>query len=287
MDLFKYRSITSCMKASYNELTSHSASLLRKTWWAVLAYAVVMATCIYFRFPNKALHDWGEGSPMTSFVLQSIVYALTTVTSILTGATFWSWVNKRRLWWNLKHYFIISLVADAVVGGVAVGTSWAGMTLGGTAFKVPVVIFSAVATIAVLVPFGYLQPRVMLLGAGEKLRPWHSYLTGFRYGGGIFMLGFLGALITGIVACILFLPGVILFGAQTISQLGALDGDPLGTPSYFTPLLLVVTSALLFVFQYVGFWLSLAFAHLYGAYSTQEAAKEEMKKNKQIAPYQQ
>lgn len=68
MELFKNRSITACMKASYDAMTSQPLRLLKKTWWAVLADAVMTALCLYIRFPNKGLHDWGEESPMASFV---------------------------------------------------------------------------------------------------------------------------------------------------------------------------------------------------------------------------
>ncbi len=274
------------MKASYDAMTSQPLRLLKKTWWAVLADAVMTALCLYIRFPNKGLHDWGEESPMASFVLQTVIYVLCAVTGILTGAAFWRWVNRKTLWQNLKRYLAIRVVSDLVACVVALGISWAGTAVGGPVAKATVVL-SVVMTLVVLLPFGYLQPRLMLLGEGEKLHPWRSYVTGIRHGGSIFMLGFLGTLIVAVVTCVLFIPAVILYGAQTLSQLGALDGDPLGTPSYFTPLLLVVTGALLFVFNYVSFWLSLAFAFLYGSYRTQEAERKEMEENKQITSFQQ
>ncbi len=274
------------MKASYDAMTSQPLRLLKKTWWAVLADAVMTALCLYIRFPNKGLHDWGEENPMASFVLQTVIYVLCAVAGILTGAAFWRWVNRKTLWQNLKRYLAIRVVSDLVACVVALGISWAGMAVGGPVAKATVVL-SVVMTLVVLLPFGYLQPRLMLLGEGEKLHPWRSYVTGIRHGGSIFMLGFLGTLIVAVVTCVLFIPAVILYGAQTLSQLGALDGDPLGTPSYFTPLLLVVTGVLLFVFNYVSFWLSLAFAFLYGSYRTQEAERKEMEENKQITSFQQ
>ncbi len=274
------------MKASYDAMTSQPLRLLKKTWWAVLADAVMTALCLYIRFPNKGLHDWGEESPMASFVLQTVIYVLCAVAGILTGAAFWRWVNRKTLWQNLKRYLAIRVVSDLVACVVALGIAWAGTAVGGPVAKATVVL-SVVMTLVVLLPFGYLQPRLMLLGEGEKLHPWRSYVTGIRHGGSIFMLGFLGTLIVAVVTCVLFIPAVILYGAQTLSQLGALDGDPLGTPSYFTPLLLVVTGVLLFVFNYVSFWLSLAFAFLYGSYRTQEAERKEMEENKQITSFQQ
>jgi hypothetical protein len=47
-------------------------------------------------------------------------------------------------------------------------------------------------------------------------------------------------IIVGIATFIAALPSIILIIAQFYSQLGALDGDPLGVPGYFTPLLFLV-----------------------------------------------
>ena len=44
--LFKNRSITSCMKAAYDYIGSHFTSLIKKTWWTTLIYAVLMAITI-------------------------------------------------------------------------------------------------------------------------------------------------------------------------------------------------------------------------------------------------
>lgn len=287
MELYKNRSITACMKASYDTMASHPIPLLKKTWWAVLASAIVTALCLYIRLPNKALHDWGEENQMASFVLQTIIYVLCTVTNILTGTVLWNWINKKSLWWNLKHYFAIWLISNLVAAAVILGISWAGIALVGDTAKTVAFAVAAVLTIIVMLPFGYLQPRVMLLEEGEKLRPWRSYAKGFRYSGGIFMLVFLGTIITLLIICVLFIPAFILCGAQTMAQLGAMDGDPLGTPAYFTPLFIVVSGILLFAFNYVEYWLSLAFAYLYGSYRTQEKERKQMEENKQITSYQQ
>lgn len=270
MELFKHRSVIACMKASYDAMTSEPAHILKKTWWAVLVYAIATTLCLYFRIPNKGLHDWGEANQLASFVLQTVIYLLSAAASILAGTAYWGWINKRPFLRNLRRYFAVNLVIGIVVCAIAFAASFANQLLTSDLARVAEVIIATVVAFIVLLPFGYLLPHLMLLGKGEKSRPWRSYITGLRHFGAIFMLSFLCSIITSLVACVLFIPAAILCGAQTISQLGALDGDPLGTPAYFTPLLLAVTAAIIFLFFYVSAWLTLAYAHLYGSIRTQE-----------------
>ena len=59
-------------------------------------------------------------------------------------------------------------------------------------------------------------------------------------------------------------------------QMGTLEGDPVGTPSYFTFLFIVVTALLLFVFAYILHWLFISYIYLYGSIENDEMKKTEM-----------
>ena len=171
-ELFKQRSITACMKASYNTVTSDIKSFVKQTWATHVPFAVLLAIVLYFLLPNKSLHDWGVVNPMASFILQTIIYLATIVMAVIS---FW-----------------------------------------------------------------YLMPRKQLCAKGEKRKVGKSLLRILRHFGGFFMTCFLGIMIVGIATFIAALPSIILIIAQFYSQLGALDGDPLGVPGYFTPLLFLV-----------------------------------------------
>ena len=171
-ELFKHRSITSCMRASYDTITSDFRSLVKQTWTTHVPFAVLLAIVLYFLLPNKPLHDWGAVNPMASFILQTIIYGATIVMAIVS---FW-----------------------------------------------------------------HLLPRKQLCPKGEKRKIRKSLLRILRHFGGFFLTSFLGMIIVGIATFIAALPSIILIIAQFYSQLGALDGDPLGVPGYFTPLLFLV-----------------------------------------------
>ena len=128
----------------------------------------------------------------------------------------------------------------------------------------------------VCLPFAHIVPNVLLLEKSEKFNPWKSYKQGLRHLGSIFKLGFLSLVVLGILTFIVMIPCMILTWAQMSSQLGALSGDPLGVPGYFTLLFLVVLIASLFIFCYMSSWMLIAYAYLYGSHKTIELQKQEM-----------
>ncbi len=285
-DLFKNRSLTACMKASYDLMIGHFNSLLKTTWWAVLANVIITAFYCYLKVPNKGLHDWGEENSVASFFFQTVILLLAIISGILANSAVWSWINKRSLLWNFKRYFVVIIILYIlafILGTSSMFTAYS--PANNVIIDVIVPLVGLVLFFVVILPFGYIVPRVMLLNDNEKLEPRKSFIAGLRHSGSIFMLGFLGSIIVSIIAFIIALPAIILCGAQTIAQLGALDGDPLGIPSYFTPLLLIVLAAVLFFFYYVNMWLCISYAYLYGSYIAQDTEKQKLEENKQITSY--
>ena len=93
-ELFKHRSITSCMRASYDTITSDFRLLVKQTWTTHVPFAVLLAIVLYFLLPNKPLHDWGAVNPMASFILQTIIYGATIVMAIVS---FWHLLPRKQL----------------------------------------------------------------------------------------------------------------------------------------------------------------------------------------------
>ena len=205
-ELFKHRSITSCMRASYDTITSDFRSLVKQTWTTHVPFAVLLAI---------VLHDWGAVNPMASFILQTIIYGATIVMAIVS---FW-----------------------------------------------------------------HLLPRKQLCPKGEKRKIGKSLLSILRHFGGFILTSFLGMIIVGIATFIAALPSIILIIAQFYSQLGALDGDPLGVPGYFTPLLFLVFTITFMLIIYALSWLGISLAYQFGSYKVQDEEKKRMKESQKMA----
>ena len=93
-ELFKQRSITACMRASYYAMTADPKSFVKQTWATQAPFAVLLAIVLYFLLPNKSLHDWGVMNPMASFILQTIIYGATIMMAIVS---FWHLLPRKQL----------------------------------------------------------------------------------------------------------------------------------------------------------------------------------------------
>lgn len=312
-DLIKHRSVTACMKEAYSLMTDNIKNLLKSTWWAFMIYAFMVAFMVFLRTPNKMLHDWGEENMMLSFCLQTVVYIGVVVAAFLMGAAVWRWLTDKPFGRMMKRFtavylasavvsFVVSFAAtfgltcfyltafitapeSAATAGSAAATGSAAMAetaaAGSPSLLIIVLfVFAIVAAIvlcmAVSLPFAYLTPKYMLQEKGERLRPWKSFKCGFRHMGSIFKMGFLGSLVILVAGILIYIPLAILIGAQVSAQMGTLEGDPVGTPSYFTFLFIVVTALLLFVFAYILHWLFISYIYLYGSIENDEKKKTEM-----------
>ncbi len=277
------------MSEAYNLIADNLKDLIKHTWVAVLPYAFLTALFVYVRTPNKALHDWGEASPVLSFLLQTIVYVCIAVASIFVGAIIWKWITGKDFSHCLKRYTLASICTFAflLVGGtviaaavIAIGSA-SGISFGspssahglGISFSILLVMLFI---ILLLLPLAYMVPRYMLLEKGEPMKIWKSLKTGCRHCGAIFKMGFLGGLLVMICDTILSLPMSIMTGAQIFSQVGALDGDPTGMPGYFAPLYIIVSTLVFFIHNYICNWLLISFIYLYGSIESDEKEKAEM-----------
>ena len=70
---------------------------------------------------------------------------------------------------------------------------------------------------------------------------------------------------------------VIIFG-QAINQLGMLDGDADGTPSYFLILLIATAFITFFLLNYIFLWNALVQYYMYGSIEATDREKEQRKK---------
>lgn len=213
-ELFKQRSITACMRASYYAMTADPKSFVKQTWITQVPFAILLAIVLYFLLPNKSLHDWGEANPMASFILQTIIYAATLV---MAAVSFW-----------------------------------------------------------------HLLPHKQLCPQGEKRKPGRSLVRILRHFGGFLMTCFLGMMIVGIATFIAAVPTIILIIAQLYSQLGALEGDPLGVPGYFTPLLFVVFIITFLLILYALSWLGISLAYQYGSYQVIDTERKKQKESEKM-----
>lgn len=114
-----------------------------------------------------------------------------------------------------------------------------------------------------------------------KWIPHDHFKIGLRYVGRIVSLVVLGILLVVCLGCIVVLPTIILSVSQIQSQIGALSGDALGVPSYFTFLLFLTLVVTFFVMSYLTAWLNIACKYLCASITVQNVERHKMKEDNQ------
>ena len=247
-DFYKSRSITACMRASYDLMTENFKKVIRGSWTFSVPFAILGALVLYFLLPNKALHDWGEMNPWMSFILQTIVYGATIVMFFVTLFCMNRFIKKTAQ----KPAKEIATKKEKKEKEEKEENNQTQAE----------------------------QASTLETAKGKKGK---TFLSILRHFGGYLMTCFLGGLICLILACVTCLPAGIIATAQLYSQLGALDGDPLGVPAYFTPLLILVLIATCYVLIHIVYWLYISLAYQCASYKVQDEEKRRLKESRELA----
>ena len=104
----------------------------------------------------------------------------------------------------------------------------------------------------------------------------HSYPTGLRHWGLLFLVFFISTLFVMLVSLVVMMPAHILSFANQQAHLGQLLGDPLGMPSHIVILTFVTTVLCTFILFYLS---QVTLVHNYYAYGAIETREKERTEN--------
>lgn len=289
IDLFKPRSNKRCIREAFCAYIYNLPEIFRRMWLPTLLYAVFMAATLYLRIPNKALHDWGASSPITSFIIQTVIYLLMIFVSFVFAGGFFRLFNDKRLTWNLWRYAKVACVLLVVALLLASITSilaknipsllsfpspdWLtlALSIGGIALLLTI-------SVVMLLPFAYAIPKYMLNEKDKLKSIFQNYKIGLRQVGGLFVTTLILSLIFGAIMFIIAMPVYIIVLAQTFSQLGALQGDDLGIPAYFPYLVFGVLVIFSFILTFAMIYSNMVYVFIYGSTTSKEYEIKQMEK---------
>jgi hypothetical protein len=129
--------------------------------------------------------------------------------------------------------------------------------------------------LAVVPPFVYIIPKYMIDEKAKLSLLPKLFKTGLHHWGKIFTTCLLLFIILGIALFIITSPALILSLAQTISQMGALLGDALGTPGYFPTLVTITLLITCFILAYTLMYTNMVFIYVYGSIEKQEQERQQ------------
>lgn len=276
-ELYKARSLSSCMKAAYDMFVSNIKTILRRTWLPAVLFAVLSAvstvvlygimTKFYTAMPPTGMPPYTQmlvwGGVAVVFLLLSIAASVwfdAIVISLLDGASMKA---------NLPRVIRLALLILTLTLVVSI-VSWV----------LPIIISVAVylCFAVAIVPTLYSSMKYLMEPTQKLLsvlgRP---YLAGWRHWGYLFMLCLLAGIIVSIIYLIVNMPANIDGLAVVADSSGRILGDDTGLPGYFMPVAAFASFISSLIMIYVGSWFIIIVYYAYGHIEAKEKAKEEQR----------
>jgi len=296
LQVFLPRSSRAAIRDGYRLYMGNFRKIFRASWITALVYAVVtsIVSALYIeQLPLFYIAQMmGQAAPQsllekTAFsvlalcggglllILVLVVlgsYAVSACAehqatqSISAPHRWYGRLDLKALWRTAKltgWMLIILLLMSMIVWGV----TFVGWHYLGQIARWALLFVVVLTLIALLLPFYYVGLKYVLSEDKAHFLSMlgKAYATGLRHWGGFFIVGLIVGLITMVLALITELPANILMTANIQSQMGALQGDPLGVPGYMTWLNLVVFAIAGFIQAYVQLSMSFPLYYLYGS----------------------
>lgn len=292
-ELYKARSLSSCMKTAYDTFFTNIKTIFRRTWLPALVTSVLCALSMVMLYNNAFITTAGGSFSMSDLVLTivaGVILLLGVAASVWFDAVIISLLNGRSMKANLPRVIRLALlifVLVIIVSAVSSALSFIPVAMSGKKVTEEAMLLSTVVSMAVYIIFiiaflpviyssmKYLvEPQLKVMSVLGR-----PYLAGWRHWGYLFMLCLLAAIISSIIYLIVSLPATVINFAVMVSSQGISLGDASGLPGYFRPLAGIAILIATFIMVYVGAWCTIIWYYAYGNIE----AKERERKTRETA----
>lgn len=285
-EVIKNRSYGGCITAAYKMMKDNMKMLLKKTWILVLVISVISTALSLLYLPDKQIHDFGMANVKTTTLLMMLSPIVLFVICLVLFGTVCSFLNKQKIMWNIVRALkmggaivIFTIILASIIGGVILFCGPYLFNKATTSSAQYIFIFSigsAILCMALFLPLSYVQMKYQMTGKENKLFAFFlkGYKTGFKYWGYIFVTILLSLIVTIVVMFFTSLPYAIMYICQIQNQMGMLNGDPNGVPTYFHILFFISGMFLYFIYWYLQIWQYFVCYHMMGSIEAKEREKQ-------------
>lgn len=290
-NLFKSRSIYGCVKAAFNLMNLNILKIFKKTWMPAIALAVILT--IYILGCKNVMLANLSGQKLSYWILLAIVLLViceTVAESWLMCRTY-TLLNTNSFKFNLRRSLFVTLtklvisIAIFTIAFFCGGTSIAILVSKHIcspekALTISMIIEFAIIMIGFLftLPFIFSTTKYIMDKNTEFISIFSKgYHTGIKHLGFILIGQIITALFYILIMLVIALPLMIIFHAYLTNQMGIMNGDSDGTPSYFTFLLVAVSLLTTFLYTYIFVYFYIFCYYIYGAITQQEKEKADLK----------
>lgn len=305
LSILRPRSSGAVISDGYKLYMNKFRSLFRSSWIAALIYAVVTGffmSIAISRLPETMVLQFTGNIENPAFrpilvttglllLGGALLFLIATATlasygfsalgeqmasgSISSPTRWFGRIDKPVLLRTLKALLwvlLIAVIAAAIYGGtIFISLHYLGKIAGTI-----LIVLTILLLLALILPLNYTFMKYVLTPRSAFIRTLSSsYSTGMRHWGSLFLVTLVVGIVTSLLTLITELPANILYAANMQSQLGSLQGDPLGMPSYMTWMNIVVFTIAGFIQAYVHLSSLFPFGYLYGSIETQELERKQ------------
>lgn len=303
--LLHLRSNASCIAAGYRFYISHFKAVLRASWPVAVCYALIAGFIgvIYTDYVPKAVLAMmtmnpvlmGEaGSSWLMLIAGCLFFIL--ASAILDSYSFSSCreyqatgnVLRPKKWYGRLDTKVLRRMATILCVSFLLFLliAFAGCAAAYLCSQLFSPTVAAVATglllliaLLALIPFVYpFIKYIMCDGMPFKELFTKGYRVGLRHLGAIFIVVLVALIITQLLMMLTELPALILYAANFMSQMGVLQGDPLGMPHYMTWMSFTVYTLMGFIQAYVCLSACFPLIFLWGSIEKHEQERSEQDK---------
>lgn len=291
-ELYKSRSLSSCMKAAYDLFSTNIRTIIRRTWLPALIFSVLAAISMVLLSDNVY-----QESSTTALTAKTIVTNIIAVVLCIVAiaADVWfdaiiiSLLNGFSMKKNLPRVIrltllmivlaiIVTIVSSAAsilpfVGAGKKGISDEAIYIS-SAISIGIYALYIIAIIPILYSsMKYLvEPEQKVMSVIGK-----PYRAGWRHFGYLFLICLVAGIIMSIIYIIVSMPATVTNFASMVNAEGISLGDPNGLPGYFKPLAALAILIASFVMIYVGAWFTIIGYYAYGHIEYKERERNERK----------
>lgn len=292
-DLYKSRSFAGCIKSACDMVVTNPIKILKATWLPTIILAIAETFIMLTYIPDMTITQFGFSYPALTLTLMVLCWILSVIASIWFISSIYRLVNGQSFKETCKRSAIItifySIVCILISSTLAYGSpAFATFLIKHKLMAAPTAITGsyltatilAIAIIAALLPAVSSGTEYLV----EKETSWRNilgtgYKRGWKHWGFLFTTNLMTLITATCFGFLCLLPLLIIGGAQTANQLGMLNGDPNGAPSYFRWLLIATSIITLTFMNYIFLWGCMVNYYVMGSINQREEEKAAAKSN--------
>lgn len=285
-ELFKNRSVGSCLNDAFDLFRTNFKTLFRRLWIPATVLSLLLATTMLLGFHQPS-------DPTTVDVAKTISITILYVLDIAGFVWFYSIIisllNGKSVKVNLPRVtrlallligvaFLVTLVfIIAFTGNIMSVMNPAKAQSASMKLLIGIVSFGIVLIVACL-PLFFSCIKYCIETDSKVWSIFKKpYVTGLRHWGYLFLTALLTGIISTVLSCIISLPLYVILLCYLANINGMAFGDPSGLSWVFSLLAFITAALCAFVDLFVRPWLTFTFYYAYGSIEEKEKGKKKSK----------